>query len=65
MYDEHYAMVIANYIISLNEKACNGVSLLQTYNLNQGIKVFGERGEKAAFEEVNQLHKRECFKPII
>ena len=32
--------------------------------MNKGIKKFGEKGEKAAFKEMKQLHDRVCFKPI-
>ena len=32
--------------------------------LKQGIKQFGKKGSDAAFEEMNQLHKREVFKPL-
>ena len=39
-------------------------SLVQTYNLKQGINKFGERGEQSALAEMKQLHDREAFRPI-
>jgi len=63
-YDDQYALVIAMFILQLNDKALNDHTFVQTYNLNQGIKKFGDKGEQAAFKEVDQLHQRECFKPI-
>jgi hypothetical protein len=39
-------------------------SFLQTYSLNQGLKIFGKRGRKAAHKEVRQLHDRVVFEPI-
>jgi hypothetical protein len=37
---------------------------VQVYNMTQGIRKFGERGEQAAFIEAKQLHDRNCFRPI-
>ena len=54
-YDDITAVVITKIFDSFN--------LLQ-YNLNKGIKVYGERGREAAFEEISQLHKRNVFNPI-
>ncbi len=36
----------------------------ETFSLNKGLKKFGEKGENAAFQEVEQLHQRNCWKPI-
>ena len=36
----------------------------QQYILEKGLKKFGERGKLAAEKELDQLHKRGCFKPI-
>ena len=36
----------------------------QTYSLAKGIKVFGNRGLKAAYNKMRQLHDRCVFKPI-
>ena len=42
-------------------KFCGG----QQYLINKGIKVFGEAGATAATKELDQLHKRNCFEPIL
>jgi len=36
----------------------------QVFGLSQGPKKFGDKGEKAAHDEMKQLHDRKCFKPI-
>jgi hypothetical protein len=36
----------------------------QVYNYSQGLKVFKDRAQQAAFEEMKQLHDRVCFRPI-
>ena len=41
-----------------------GLSFMETYNLKKGEKKFGERGTKAAYKEMKQLHDRICFRPI-
>ena len=39
-------------------------SFAQQYILQKGLKVFGDRGKKAAKSEIGQLHDRACFSPI-
>jgi hypothetical protein len=39
-------------------------SFAQTYSLAKGIKVFGDRGSRAAYDEMKQLHDQCIFKPI-
>ena len=39
-------------------------SLAQQYILQEGLKLFGDRGKAAAKKEMNQLHDRVCFVPI-
>ena len=34
------------------------------YRLRQAINKFGAKGEKVVYEEMEQLHKRQTFKPI-
>ena len=41
--------------------ATTGASFAETYSLKTGICVLGKRGEKVAFDEVNQLHLCGCF----
>ena len=52
-YDENEGVVLANIMMSM----------AQTYSLKSGIRQFGKKGEDAAFEEMNQLHKQGCFDP--
>ena len=54
-YDKQEAVTLATIMMSM----------VQTYSLRSGIKKFGTRGRQAALEEMNQLHKRACFKPIL
>ena len=66
-YDNEYALLIARTITELqhrklNEK--NGKSFAETYTLKTGIKKFGTRGYNAAYNEVKQLHQRDCFVPV-
>ena len=60
---------MARYMIEIQDRMINRVnkeevSFAETYTLNRGIKVFGRKGYEAAYNEVNQLHKRKCFSPI-
>lgn len=41
-----------------------GVALAQTYNLKQGLKLFGKRAEAATTKEFTQLHETESFVPL-
>ena len=52
-YNENEGVVLANIMMSM----------AQTYSLKSGFRQFGKKGEDAAFEEMNQLHKRGCFDP--
>ena len=40
-------------------------SFAQQYILEKGLKKFGNKGEQAAYKEMEQLHKRTCFTPIL
>ena len=60
------AMVYARYMTEINERVLEtGASFAQQYMLNKGLKVFGERGRAAAGKELDQLHRRNCFKLIM
>ena len=41
-----------------------GVALVQTFNLKQGLKLFGKRAEDATTKEFTQLHDTEAFVPL-
>ncbi|CAB9523732.1 expressed unknown protein (Partial), partial [Seminavis robusta] len=65
-YDEIEGMVMAQYINELNDRFQQGKyghSYGQQYLLDEGLKVFGERGYKAAMKEIGQLHDRVAFAP--
>lgn len=40
-----------------------GYSCAQQHLLSKGLKVFGNRGNKASMKELDQLHQRSCFAP--
>jgi Reverse transcriptase (RNA-dependent DNA polymerase) len=68
-YTEETAKVIAKIIHHYNNTAFAAssnreLSFLETYSLNKGLKHFGDKGYKAAFDKVRQLHERSVFKPI-
>ena len=54
-YDSVSAIILAKIIDNYNNSQ---------YNLKKGIKLFGDRGRDAAFQELNQLHKRAVFNPV-
>jgi hypothetical protein len=58
-YSNKTAKVIAMTINKLNHQ------FAQIYSLKKGIKEFGERGHKAAHEEMKQQHDRVVFIPIL
>jgi hypothetical protein len=58
-YSSETAKVMAKTINKLNHQ------FAQTYKLKKGIKEFGERGHKAAHQEIKQLHDRVVFIPIV
>eukprot|EP00956_Cyclotella_meneghiniana_P035517 scaffold115573_cov38-Cyclotella_meneghiniana.AAC.1 len=41
-----------------------GVILAQTYSLNKGLKLFGERGEASVKKELQQLHDLVTYTPV-
>ena len=64
-YAPHLAMVIATYMVEINNRVTvQGASFAQQYILQKGLKKFGDLGSKAATKEMDQLHQRSCFTPI-
>ena len=64
-YSYSMAQMIARLMDDYNERiTMNGFSFVQQYMIKQGLKIFGEKGKKAASKEVDQLHRRNCFTPI-
>ena len=39
--------------------------LMQQLSLKEGLKKFGDKGDKAAYAEMEQLHLRTTFKPVL
>jgi hypothetical protein len=65
LYDAHTAGVIAGVMNHINTKAtAMGASYAQQYVFQKGMKIFKERGSKAAQKELDQLHQRNCFTPV-
>jgi len=62
------AMIIAKFMSDLHIKvSVAGPAYVfgQQFMLHKGIKKFGAEGYKAVLKEIDQLDKRECFKPIL
>ena len=65
-YTEKNALIAAMVMIHMNQKATEqGASFAQQYLLQKGLKVFGKKGEQAAAKELDQLHNRDVFGPIL
>ena len=39
----------------------NKTEFYQTHSLNNGLRVLGDKGKKAYYQEMNQIHKRDTF----
>ena len=59
------ARVLAVVMFHVLNKVETCDQFLQTYSLKRGIREFGDRGTEAAFKEVNQLHDRVVFQPLM
>jgi hypothetical protein len=64
-YTETSALIAAQVITNINSNATNkGASFAQQYLLQQGMKMFGDKGLQAATKELDQLHQQNYFTPI-
>ena len=64
-YTQGQAMLIARLMKDISTQvSIHGASFAQQYLLKQGLKVFGQRGQRASMKEIDQLHKRTCFAPL-
>ena len=62
--ESHVLMnIIQEYKIKAEDEKGNYYA--QTYSLKNGIKKFKEKGKEAAIAEIEQLHNREVFLPIL
>ena len=64
------AQVIGQIMVEINGSITRrGLAIVesfaQQYILEKGLKKFGNKGEQAAYKEMEQLHKRTCFTPIL
>eukprot|EP00980_Cylindrotheca_fusiformis_P010264 scaffold2279_cov88-Cylindrotheca_fusiformis.AAC.1 len=65
VYTTSKASVIAHVMTELRGKVMQqGHCFGQQYIMQKGLKVFGEKGKKAATKEMDQLYKRNCFEPV-
>ena len=60
------AMLMARRIEDINTKVTTqGASFAQVFLLKKGLKVFGQKGHDASVKEIDQLHRRNCFTPVL
>ena len=64
-YEAEEAVVIGRIMEKLNKQiTMKGFNFVQQYIVHKGLKVFGEKGKKAVYDEMNQLHTRNFFVPV-
>jgi len=64
-YSQDIAPVFAQLISDISAGVRrHGASFAQQFIFQKGRKKFGKRDDKAAYKEFDQLHNRNCFKPI-
>ena len=64
-YSQEMALVAARFIDEIKVKVNQqGASFAQLYILQEGLKKFRQRGHEGARKEVDQLHRRNCFRPV-
>ncbi|CAJ1944904.1 unnamed protein product [Cylindrotheca closterium] len=65
-YNVDELLVISGVMQQIRDKVYtrDGVSFIQQYYLNKGLKIFKERGKEAALKKLDQLIKQSCWTPI-
>jgi len=64
-YEGDEAYVIARMITEINLRATlDSENFAQQFMLKKGLAKFGDEGREAAAKEMEQLHKRSCFRPV-
>ena len=59
------AIMIAFMMTEINAKASvEGCNFVIQYILQEGLKIFRDKGLEASKKEIRQLYKRTCFTPI-
>jgi hypothetical protein len=57
--------MITKFICDIRDRAYHrDWAFAQTYTINRAIQKWGIMGTQVTFEEVNQLHQRNCFEPV-
>ena len=64
-YTQEEAQIIARVMCFHSMKEDTKRSFVQTYSLNKGLKKFGQKGKDGAYKEMNQLHNRIVFEPVM
>ena len=69
LYDDDMAKIAVNLLttvkyMGVKKTKTKGHSHLVTYSLQRGLKKFGRPGFDSAKSEMQQLHDRDCWKPI-
>jgi hypothetical protein len=65
-YGSSQGMLIARFIQDITRNVNeHGASFAQQYIVQKGLKVFGNKGHKASKKEIDQLHRRMCFAPLM
>ncbi|CAJ1950422.1 unnamed protein product [Cylindrotheca closterium] len=64
-YEEHDAILIARCLMQIKAKfdTDEGLSFIQQYYINQGLKKLGDNGKDAVDKELRQMILRDCFTP--
>ena len=64
-YASERAALIAQVIQQIKDRVTglDGVSFIQQYYITKWLKIFGEKGQGAAMKELEQLVKRNCWRP--
>ena len=64
-YEGEEAYVLARMITEINLSATlDSENFAQQFMLKKGLAKFGDKGRDAAAKEMEQLHKRSCFRPV-
>ena len=64
-YAQDQAVVIAQVMVDIRESVtAHGSSFAQRYSYKKGVKALGEAAKIGAYNEADQMHKRNAFEPI-
>ena len=64
-YAQDQAVVIAQVMVDIRESVtAHGSSFAQRYSYKKGVKALGEAAKIGAYNETDQMYKRNAFEPI-